>query len=269
MIITKTISSKSCVEAMLINTKSADIINTDEVKLWTAEVFDLIGYPLQYIPKVTGHKQNPKYDYTNYKVPLPCDFLKFIPGGIVVNGYPVRWRSNSFHYLMDGDCCDIENLNKKTIDIFTDNFGNEFSPQFPDTNAPFEDITFDVYNDEIQFNKKEGKVCLAYYAYPIDNEGFVMIPDTVRYRRAITDYLIWRTDYIMWRQGLINQDVYREALSQKNFSVGAAISESKTPDEYQLSSMRNTLVRLLPIMNAELNGYKDLGSYHNTGNTTL
>ena len=36
-------------------------------------------------------------------------------------------------------------------------------------------VTFDVYGEDIQFNIKEGKACLAYYAYPIDNEGYVKV----------------------------------------------------------------------------------------------
>jgi len=124
MIVTKLVSAKEAVEKFYTDTRSQNFLTEDEVKLWTAEIFDLIKFPLQYIPKVIGHKQDPAYDFKDYKVPLPCDFVAFIPGGISVNGNPVRWRSNSFHYLMDGDCCDTQNLNSTVLDIFTDQFGN-------------------------------------------------------------------------------------------------------------------------------------------------
>lgn len=262
MIVTRLVSSKECVEMFYKNTGIQTQINSDEAKHWMVEIFDLIKYPLQYIPKVTGHKQNPDYNFTNYKVPLPCDFVSFIPGGISVNGNPVRFRSSSFHNLMDGDCCDIKNFGSANLDVFRDNFGNEFSPQASlDPNSPmiFQDVTFDVYNEEIQFNIKEGKVCLAYYSYPIDNEGYIMIPDNAKFKRALVDYLIWKNDYILWRQGAISDAVYKESKANKEYSVGSAAAELKLPDDYQLDSMKDTLIRLIPKFNSKNHFYKDLG----------
>lgn len=262
MIPTKLVSSKECVERFYSDTGTQNTLNPDDVKLWLVEIFDLIKYPLQYIPKVIGYKQNPVYNFTNYKVPLPCDFVSFIPGGIAVNGNPVRFRSSSFHNLMDGDCCDLKNFGSTDIDIFKDNFGNEFSPQAsldPNTPAVFQDITFDVYDEHIQFNIKEGKVCLAYYAYPIDNEGYLMIPDSAKFKRALVDYLIWKHDYIQWRQGALPKDVYLESKDNKNWSIASAASELKIPDDYQMDSMKDTLIRLIPKFNAKNHFYKDLG----------
>jgi hypothetical protein len=262
MSVTKLISSREAVEKFYIDTRSQNFITDDEAKLWTAEIFDFIKYPLQYIPKVTGHKQDPAYEFTDYKVPLPCDFRAFIPGGIAVNGNPVRWRSNSFHYLMDGDCCDMENLNGQIMDLFQDQFGNEFSPQStvdPNTPAILQDITFDVYNECIQFNIKEGKVCLAYYAYPLDNEGFVMIPDEAKFKRAVTDYLTWKHDYIQWRQGALPDAVYRESVNNKNWAIASAASELKIPDDFQMDSIKDSIVRLIPRFNGRTHFYKTLG----------
>lgn len=262
MIVTKLISSKEAVEKFYLDTRSQNFITPDEAKIWTAEIFDFLKYPLQYIPKVTGHKQDPVYEFKDYKVPLPCDFRAFIPGGIAVNGNPVRWRSNSFHYLMDGDCCDMENLNGQIMDLFQDQFGNEFSPQStvnPNTPAILQDITFDVYDECIQFNIKEGKVCLAYYSYPLDNEGYVMIPDEAKFKRAVTDYLIWKHDYIQWRQGALPDAVYRESVNNKNWSIASAASELKIPDDFQMDSIKDSLVRLIPRFNARTHFYKTLG----------
>lgn len=262
MIVTKLISSKEAVEKFYIDTRSQNFITPDEAKIWTAEIFDLIKYPLQYIPKVIGHKVDPAYEFTDYKVPLPCDFRAFIPGGIAVNGNPVRWATNSFHYLMDGDCCDITNLNATMLDLFRDQFGNEFSPQStvnPNTPAILQDITFSVYGENIQFNIKEGTACIAYYSYPLDNEGFVMIPDEAKFKRALSDYLIWKHDYIQWRQGALNDAVYRESKENKLWSIAAAASELKIPDDFQLDSMKDSLIRLIPKFNARTHFYKDLG----------
>jgi hypothetical protein len=262
MIIPKLVSSREAVEQFYSNTGTQSELNDDDIRLWTAELCDLLKLPLSYIPKVIGHKQNSAYDFTNFTVPLPCDFQSLIPGGIAVNGNPVRWRQNSFHYLMGGDCCDLANLNT-SMDIFVDQFGNEFSPQAsvnPNLAPLYQDITFDITDNRIVFNVREGKVCMAYWAIPIDPDGYVMIPDTAKFKRAVADYLTWKNDYILWRQGTLPKDVYIESRNNKEFSIAAAASEIKVPDVEQQESMKNSIVRLLPKVNSYNHFFKDLGT---------
>lgn len=257
---TKLISSKSAIERFLISTGSQSEINEDEIKMSIAEVVELIGTSTTFITKVTGHKQDTRYDFTDWQVPLPCDFFKLKPGGISVNGQAVRWSQNSFHYLMDGDCCDLPALNASPLDEFTDSFGNVFSPQegFSGSNV-FGDVTFSIQDNIITFNIKEGKVCLAYYAYPFDNEGYLMIPDTVKFKRAVSDYIRYKTDYILWRQGVINNDIFRYSEKEKEWSLAAAKNEQNMPDDYQMSSIQRSIVRLLPIQESINQFYGNLG----------
>lgn len=261
MIIPKLTSSKEVVEKFYNSTGTSTEIIDDEVKLNIVELFDLIEYPLMYLPKIIGYKQDPRYDFTNYKVPLPCDFFKLYPSGISVDGNPVRWRSNSFHYLMDGDCCSIDNLNRTGLELFTDQFGNEFSPSEGSTTADnsFRDVTFDINNDEITFNIKSGKVCMAYWAYPVDNQGFLMIPDDSKFKRACTDYLIWKNDYILWRQQLISDKVYQESRNNKDWAISSVSSHFKLPDIEQLEGMKSSLIRLIPRINSYAHQFRDLG----------
>lgn len=266
MIPTKLVSSKECVERFYTDTGSQNFINSDDVKVWIVEVFGLIQYPLQYITKVVGYKQDSTYDFTNYEVPLPCDFVSFIPGGIAVNGNSVRYVSGSFGTLTQDsnqeDCCGLSAYSNTHPDIFTDNFGNQFSPQFslaPNSVKKYQDITFSIKGDNILFNIKEGKVCLAYTAFPIDNEGYLMIPDTAKYKRAVTDYLIWKHDYIQWRSGQLPGEVYKESKDNKTYSIASAAGEIKMPSDYQLDSMKNTLIRLIPKFSSKNNFYKDFG----------
>jgi hypothetical protein len=252
MIIPKYCSIKEIFENVFRSTGQQVDITPDDATYWVYEVLQLIGYPLQYIPKVTGSKQDPVYDFTDYKIPLPCDFYKLIPGGISLNGNPVRWRTNSFHYLLDGDCCDVDSLNNTTVDVFTDNFGNSFSPEaISETNSVtvpdrYWDVTFDINDNWITFNVKEGKVCLAYYSYPLDNEGFLMIPDDAKYKRAITNYLVWKQDYILFRQGVIPDKVYQESKAECNWAIASVAAHVKMPDVDQMQSMFNSIIRLLP-----------------------
>lgn len=261
MIIPKLISSRVCVEMFYAFTGIQSELIDDDIRLGIGEVCELIAYPLQNIQKVIGSKTDPLYAFTNYTVPLPCDFYKLIPSGILVNGSPVRWRQDSFHYLMDGECCNLDTLNNTIIDEFTDNFGNIFSPQAgTNVSSSQRDITFDISDNRIVFNIKEGDVCLAYWSIPLDQEGYVMIPDTAKYKRAVTDYLIWRNDYILFRQGVIGRDIYQISEQNKLWSIGSAANELKLPDVEQSEIIKSGLVRLLPAINQYNSNFKSFGN---------
>ncbi len=255
----KLISSKSVIERYMISTGSQTELNEDELKLSISECVDLIGSNNIFITKVIGHKQDSRYDFTNWQVPLPCDFYKLKPGGISINGQPARWSQNSFHYLMDGECCDLPTINNTTLDEFTDNFGTVFSPQEGVTNTNFGDITFNIEDSTITFNVKEGKVCLAYYAYPFDNEGWLMIPDTTKYKRAVSDYIRYKIDYILWRQEILKDSIFMYSEKEKSFSLASAKTEQLMPDDYQMSSIQRSIVRLLPIQESINQFYNNLG----------
>lgn len=260
-LITGYVSSKEVYERVMARTGQQYELNIDDSRLAIADLMDMMNLPQTYIQKVIGSKQDPIYKFTNYTVPLPCDFYRLLPAGIAVDGNPVRWRTNSFHYLKGGECCDLDTLNNNT-DIFKDNFGNEFSPQVGATNtlsALYQDVTFDISDGTITFNVKEGDVCLAYYAYPLDNDGFVMIPDNAKYKRAVANYLIWQNDYILWRQNAISDKVYQESKNESSYAIAAASSAIKMPSEYEMSSIKATLIRLLPKINHENHFYGSMG----------
>lgn len=264
MIIPKLVSSQAAVEKFYSYTGTSNELQDDDIRLWVSEVFDLMPYYLQYIPKVIGHKQDPDYDFTNFTVPLPCDFYKLMPGGLAVDGNPVRWRQNAFHYLMSGDCCNVDNLNNTAISTFVDQFGNEFSPNISTDSLAsisnlYRDVTFDITDGKIVFNTQSGKVCMAYWSYPVDNQGYLLIPDSAKYQRAVADYLIWRNDYILWRQQSISDKVYEESKRNKDWSIASAMSEMKIPDVEQIESMKNSIIRLLPRFNSYNHFFKDLG----------
>lgn len=246
MIVPKLISSKVCAEMFYSKTGIQTELLDDDLRLWASEAYLLIGSPMTFIPKVVGSNVRADYAFKDYSVQLPCDFHKLIPGGISVNGVPVKWRSNAFHHLKDGDCCNLDYLNTP-VEIFTDNFGNQFSPSAGRLlHNQLEEYTFDIVDDRMTFNVKTGELCLAYWSLPIDNEGYVMIPDTAKFKRAITDYLIWCNDYILWRQDSLKDKVYQTSEANKEWSISSAISELKVPDVEQTESIKDLMIRLKP-----------------------
>ncbi len=261
MIVNKFISSKSVIEDIFRNTQAAELLPLEDLLYFIYESLALMDQPLQFIKKVTGHIDNPDLDITNYRAELPCDFYKL--ERIAVNGMPVRYSGNAFHHLMSGACCDV-NTGSSTSDVFIDNFGNMFSPQSSDmiSSSGVDSYTFDINDNYLTLSTKEGKVCMAYLAFPTDKEGFPMIPDDIKYKMACQKYLLQKIRYIDWskdpdsrgKKALFDHDE-KEWL----WYVGAATSKAKLPDVSQMENLKNQLVRLIPNINEYNNFFNTLG----------
>lgn len=257
MIIHRYTSIKPILERVYADTGYQFEIPHDDLILWTVEAIELIGYPLSYVPKIIGYKNDPAYDFTSYRVPLPCDFHRL--QSIAVNGYPAYYRSSSFHYLLDGACCGLDSLTSDQQDLFITEAG-EFSPQaLPlNTDSGSSIITFDINDNYITFNIESGKACVAYSALPIDEDGFPIIPDDAKYRRAVQDYLIHKIDYRLWRQGFIDEKVFKQSERNWLWSIGSASSHLKMPSIEQMELLKNSLTRLIPRFHSYQNFFRDL-----------
>lgn len=260
-IVNKFVSVLSVLDDVYRDTQLEEAIPVPDLIYWVYEALGLMNQPVQFVQKVTGYEGNEDLDITNYKAKLPCDFYKL--NGIAVDGKPVRYAGNSFHHLLDGDCCGLSSNSSQ--DIFIDNFGNSFSPQAStiSDNSARDVVTFDINNNYLTLSQKEGKVCISYWAFPTDKEGFPMIPDMVSYKVAIKKYLIQKLRYIDWAKDPSNNG--KRALFDYDekewlWYVGKATSDAKMPDPEQMESLKNQAIRLIPRINEHDNFWKTLGA---------
>jgi hypothetical protein len=244
MQIAKYTTTKEIINNFFRNTAYNEHVNLGDMAFWVYEAMGLIGNPMQYIPKIKGHIEEEAYDLADYRVELPCDFHKLI--AVAIDGTLAIPSQGLFHHLMDGACCGVLSENYPQEE-FMDNFGNVFSPQaLPlNTRVGQSTPTFTLNNNYITFNTKEGKVCMAYWAFPLDNEGFPLIPDDVKYKRAVTSYLQYKIDYIMWRQDLLTDKVYAQSKDDWEWNVASAISHLKMPDLNQMEGMRRQFSKMI------------------------
>jgi len=252
---------------------------------WTEEALNLIGHPRQYIRKVTGHKENPNLDIKNYRAQLPCDFHSLEQ--VAVNGMPAEYSGNTFHHLLDGDCCGIEGFTNLAAHVREQNWGELVKVTNDDGTSSYEQrsdslsntdsgimsfdmdivmdseinpITFDLNNNNITLSVKEGKVCMAYLAIPTDEEGLPLIPEDTSYQLAVKKYLTMKVDYIAWRRGTLQQAVFEHSQQEWMWYVGQAGNKAKMPNIDQLEAIKNQTMRLLPKVNAHETFFKSLGS---------
>jgi hypothetical protein len=222
-------------------------LNIDDLAYWTYEAMDKIGYPLMYVPKVYGKMEDPEWAFEDYRVKLPCDFHKL--RALSVDGNIAIPASNSYHDLMDGSCCGWDSIAGSSTETYYDNFGNIFSPSAePITNPTkqgFEPINFSMNNSYITFNVESGDACMAYWAFPVDVEGFPMIPDVIEVKSAVTHYLMERLDWRLFRKGIITGEVYKISSRERNFYMASATAALKMFDEHQMESFKNMWMKMI------------------------
>lgn len=264
MQIAKYTSLKSVVSRVYADTQFNYEIPHEDLILWTIEVMDLLGSPMTYVPKIMGYKLDDAYDFSDFRIPIPCDFHSL--AAIAVNGVPAVAASDSFHNLMDGKCCGYDAVPTEVQDLFYSNFTDVvYSPQAGSMNfqasvGALPLITFSMNDSWITFNVESGKACMAYWAFPVDDDGFPLIPDDTKYKRAVTNYLIHKVDYILWRRGIISDKVFQKSELESNWSIGSASNHLKVPDVHQMELIKRSLVRLVPKFDSYNTFFADLAA---------
>lgn len=223
-------------------------LNIDDLAYWSYQALEKIGSPLIYLPKVYGYKENPEWDFSEYRVQLPNNFHKL--RALSVDGRTAITSTNSYHDLLDGSCCGWNSLtNSDSIETYNDNFGNSFSPSAPpiisNVNTSNAQPTFTINNSNITFNIESGKACMAYWAFPVDDEGYPMIPDVEVIKSAVTNFIIERLDWRLFRKNLISGEIYKLSQRERNWYMAAAESAMKIPDEHQMEVMKNIALKMV------------------------
>ena len=259
------ISVKSIIEDFYGDTETQEPINYENFIRWTVEALNKIGHPMQYRRRVTGPIDNPNLKVENFRAQLPCNIYKIEQ--LMVNGKPARYATNSFHHLLGGECCNLNNTqpygdNQNFAEgFYIDGFGNEFNAGFPATSNSCE-ITYDVNADCITLSEKTGEVCIAYLEFPFDEEGLPLVPDQESYRESLVRYFTMKLDYIGWRKNPNNSGrraLYEDSKTEWMFYVGQASCAAKLHSVDQLESIKNQMLRTFQSYNHHSSGFKTLG----------
>jgi hypothetical protein len=260
----KLLSLKSIVSDLYGDLALDDSDNVEDFVRWTVDALNLVGHPMQYRRRVTGHGEIANLKITDYKAPLPCNLHSIEQ--ISVNGYMATYNSNSFHHLLSGECCGLDNttpsVNSAITDgFYIDGFGNEFVAGSLCSLGSC-GITYDVNADCLTLSVKEGEVCIAYNEFPFDDEGYPMIPDNVSYIEAVKKYITMKMDYRNWRKAPSSQGkrmLYEDSKQEWAWYVGQASNAAKMPSLDQMESIKNSLLRTVKSYNHHASGFKHLG----------
>jgi hypothetical protein len=215
---TKYVSIKSMLSRLFSNPLMEGITESD-VARYIAEALNLIGAPLAYEDRVQEIKVK------NYRADLPCELL-YIQQTRKVNSSgklePMRYASDTFHsaYHQIG------------------------SPDFTQHSANY-DWTYSLNNGVIYTNFKEGTIQQSYKAIVTDKEGLPMIPDDVKFEKAIENYIKLQWYTILWELGKISDKVFNKVEQEYSWYVGAANTRAQLQTIDEAETFRGAVTKLL------------------------
>jgi hypothetical protein len=118
---------------------------------------------------------------------------------------------------------------------------------------------YKLNNDYIFTNFKNGFVEMSYKAYPVDEMGMPMVPDNIKFIKAVEWYLISRIDYKRWRTTRNPSDEKMWLYSDKEYLwyAQSARSAAHMPSLAMMESIKKMMLRSIPKINEFRNGFKN------------
>lgn len=226
----KTKSLKYIIEKVFRDTGDADGLDIYDCIEWSAECMELIGAPSSYEDKIAS------IDIEDGRGVLPCD-VHLITQLRAVNGnsyVAMRYATDTFHRLVK---CD-GSLNISSTD----------SP------------TYTVSDDAVFTNFQTGVVQMAYKGFKTDENGWPMVPDDIKFIKAVEWYIREKIDHKSWRAGKLPQAVYEKTVQESCWYLGAAQTRGKMPSIDQMENLKNNMLRLVKKIDQHGDFFGSLGN---------
>jgi len=204
----KTLISKLLVNPMMEN------INDLDLARYVGECIKLIGAPMSYEDKSCD------ISIVNYRGKLPSDLL-YIIQTLYLDGsdwVAMRYATDTLH----------------------SQYHKVGSPDFKQGG-----VDYSINNGYIFLGEDTGMVKMVYKAIVTDAEGFPMIPDNIKFEKAIEWYVKYSHYTHLWELGKIPDKVFSYAEREYTWYVGAAQSAGQLMTIDQAESFTNSFTKLL------------------------
>lgn len=233
---------------------------------WVSECLDLTGVPYALKDmidciKITDHRGN-----------LPCDLHSINQmSGLTSGGiqFPIRETTNTFHPLFLNNINGQSFINAQEPISYDSNGDPQFNFSFQTETLAKEtadvkpytytDATYKLNDNHVFTSFPTGQLLLSYRAYPVDKEGYPLIPDNIKFKQAVQAYLRFKLDYRLWRKGEILREVFEYSEREYLWYVGAATTAGLMPSLDKMESWKNQMNSLIPKFNAHGNFFDNLG----------
>jgi len=224
---------------------------------WIGECLDLIGTAQQYVQRITDGNEDLNHPcpviINNYRGAVPCDLLYIIQVKEKTTGAILRHSSDSFHTGLEKSEANLPAavsefnfpLEANTVNLLKDSCQN--------------DLTYTINDCYIFTNFDEGELIISYKAFPTDQDGLPMIPDSQAFKQAIKFYIAEKVMAKLYIQGKVDGGRLQYISGERDWYVGKANSDANLPTMDQMETWKNEFVRLIPNINQHASGFKYAG----------
>lgn len=271
-------------------------LRISDMKEWVAEGLLKIGAINQYEHKIVN------LPIINNQVKLPCDLYQLgqVAFSLDGNGWlPMRKTTSSFSvnkfidtnaymliqddkllplvknlFNLTDDYQALQILNndiniRQTLSALLNNYTDTSVNGIQQFNISKDILCYDTKPGYIITSIDKGFVKVSYSAIYTDSEGMPMIPDMESYKEAIYWYITMKLLYPKKLKGQISQSDYYDIRNSYNFYRKQAYAEAMMPTIDDLTSIKNTWVKLYPEMNEEDTFFEHTGSKQHIYNQSL
>ena len=236
----KYVSVQNIIGNVYRNMGMADNINLSDAVEWAGEALELIGAVTFLENKVVD------IPVSEYKAAIPCElhFIETAAAYVLADDTEHPDCSNEFHFI--------------PMRYSTDAYHHRYCKGSSDYTC-VSDLTYVVNDHYIKTNFKTGFVRLAMVAMPVDEQGFPKIPDDIKFRQAVTHYIMYKLAFIKTLSGKMPGGLLEKIEQQKDFYMGAASTRAVMPSVDMMESIKNNWLRLIPKINQHASGFKSVG----------
>ena len=252
-------------------------VDWESAVAWTVQLMGKVGIPYQYITKSTNGLDNnpPPIHIENYRGKMPdelvnvisCRRIQFDDSGNLVNTSPMIESTDLYHNTPTNDSVKETNSFNPTINVTEseiDEFGDITTEEVQYETEVFESgstspYTYKIQGDIITTDFKDGHVEMVYKAYPIDSNGFPMIPDDEKYMAALQHYIIYKIDWKKWRANPASpgmRALVNDSEQHSDWYIAAARTKAHIPTIDGMEKLKNMWVRSIPKPNEHHTGFK-------------
>ena len=242
----KFISSKDVIGKVFRDLKPTDASWTYDAVEWIGEALDFIGWH-----GIFDHKVE-EVTIADHRGALPCDLYNLTQ--VEYNGQALVYGTDTAGFDQSRTTAATPNTQGTTytsaVIADTNPTDDQSSPAFTlrtstDNRAGTDYYMINVGNLVTSF--EEGTVKLHYTAYPVDGDGFPLVPDNIYVKQALQWYIIRQ----MMMGGYIHPVFNWQTADQKwgHYCV-ASQNDLAFPSIDKMETMKNMFVRLAPNMNA-------------------
>lgn len=241
----KFISTKEVIGKVFRDLKPKDTSWTMDAVEWIGEALDFIGYHGAFEKKVDT------LTVANHRAQFPCDLYQLIQ--VEYNGQALVFGTDTAGYDTDRTTAATPATDGTvyTSAVFETNptDGNNeatFTNRTTSSNAYGTDYYL-VNAGYIVTSFEAGDIKLHYTAYPVDGDGFPMVPDNIYVKQALEWYIIRQ----MMMGGYVHPVFNWQVADQKwgHYCVAAG-NDLAFPSIDKMETMKNMFVRMMPNMNA-------------------